>query len=123
MITALMLAALLTSPDGGPRATCYNLGQGGSDTAYYPVSDRTILVSAGIHAYRIDTEPNAALGVPSSNLVVHGSGIVCSPLDIQLSVIGPGLGRTGLIVQSITPLSREEAERLRHGQPKASVLR
>ncbi len=122
MIPALLLAAALATP-GAPRATCYNLGQGGSDTAYYPVSDHTILVSAGIHAYRITTEPNPALAVPSTNLIVRGSGIVCSPLDIQLFAAGPGVGRTGLIVQSITPLSREEAERLRHGMPKASVLR
>ena len=122
MIPALLLAAALAG-SAHPRATCYNLGQGGSDTAYYPVNDHTVLVSAGIHAYRITTEPNASLAMPSTNLIVRGSGIVCSPLDIQLFAAGPGVGRTGLIVQSITPLSRQEAETLRHGAPKASVLR
>ena len=121
MIPALVLAAALAQ--GSPGRTCYNLGQGGSSTAYYPVSDHEILVSAGIHAYRILTQPNPALGVPSTNLQVRGSGIVCSPLDIQLSAAGPGVGRTGLIVQSITPLSRAQAEQLRHGAPRATVLR
>ena len=119
MITALLLAALAS---GAPRATCYNLGQGGS-SAYYPVSDHEILVSAGLHAYRIETEPSSALGTPSTNLQVRGSGVVCSPLDIQLFAAGPGVGRTGLIVRSIIPLSRAEAEELRHGAPRASVLR
>ena len=120
MIAALALAAALAGP--APRATCYNLGQGGS-TAYYPVSDHTILVSAGNHAYRIETEPSSVLGVGSTNLQVRGSGIVCSPLDIQLFAVGPGVGRTGLIVRSITPLSRQEAEGLRHGAPKAAEFR
>ena len=122
MIPAFLLVAALAGA-GAPRNTCYNFGQGASDTAYYPVNDHTILVSAGIHAYRITTEPNAALGVPSTNVIVRGSGIVCSPLDIQLFAGGPGVGRTGLIVRSITPLPRDEAERLRHGAPKAYVLR
>ena len=120
MILALLAAAALSG--AAPRATCYNLGQGGS-SSYYPVSDHEILVSAGIHAYRIETEPSSALGVGSTNLQVRGSGFVCSPLDLQLFAVGPGIGRTGLIVRSITPLSRAEAEELRHGAPKASVLR
>ena len=121
MIPALVLAAALA---GGPppRATCYNLGQGAS-AAYYPVSDRAILVSAGVHAYRIETEPSSALGLGSTNLQVRGSGIVCSPLELQLFAVGPGVGRTGLIVRSITPLSRQEAEELRHGAPKATEFR
>lgn len=122
MIPALLLAAALAG-SGHPRPVCYNFGQGGGDTAYYPVNDHTILVSAGIHAYRITTAPSAALGTPSTNLVVRGSGVVCSPLDLQLYAVGPGVGRTGLIIQSIAPLSRQEAEELRHGAPKASVLR
>ena len=122
MIPALLLAAAAALAGGGPRPTCYNLGQGGS-SAYYPVSDHTILVSAGIHAYRIETEPSSALGLGSTNLQVRGSGVVCSPLDLQLFAVGPGVGRTGLIVRSITPLSSAEAEELRHGAPKASVLR
>lgn len=122
MLSGLFLAAVLAAGPA-PQRTCYNLGQGGGDTQYYPVNDHTVLVSAGLRAYRITTEPNAALGAPSTNLIVRGSGIVCSPLDLQLFAAGPGVGRTGLIVQSITRLSDQEAERLRHGAPKASVLR
>ena len=120
MIPALLLAAALAGAP--PRPACYNLGPGRS-AAYHPVSDREILVSAGIHAYRIETEPSAALGLPSTTLQVRTRGAVCSPLDLQLSAEGPGVGRTGLIVRSITPLSRAEAEALRHGAPRASVLR
>ena len=117
---ALLIAAALAG--GAPSRTCYNLGQGGG-SHYYPVSNHTILVSAGVHAYRIETEPSSVLGLGSTGLQVRGSGIVCSPLDLQLFAVGPGVGRSGLIVRSITPLSREEAESLRHGAPKASVLR
>ena len=119
MIPALLLAAALGATD--PSRTCYNLGQG-VGTHYYPVSDHTILVSSGIHAYRIEVEPAGSLRFGSAQLQVRGSGIVCSPLELQLFTVGAG-GRTGLITRSITPLSRAEAEELRHGAPKASVLR
>ena len=129
MIAPLLLAAALAaaSPAGAAgKNTCYNLG--GGDSRYYPINDRTILVSAGIRAYRIITAPSPALAQPSSNLQVRGDSVsgrsvVCSPLDIQLFVTGPGVGRTGLIIQSIEPLSRAQADELRKGQPKRSFLR
>ncbi len=120
MLTALLLAAALSGQAGADRGTCYNLN---TDVRYDVMNDHEILVSAGLRAYRIIVTPNAALNDPSTNLVVRRAGVVCSPLELQLAAAGPSIGRTGLIVQSITPLSREQAEDLRKGQSKRSVFR
>ena len=121
MIIAFALAAALVgAPPPASGATCYNLT---SDARYDVMNDREILVSAGIHAYRIIVTPNAALSDPSTNLVVQKAGVVCSPIELQLSAAGPSVGRTGLIVQSIEPLSREQAEDLRKGRSKSSEFR
>lgn len=121
MILALALAAALSGAPAADRGgACYNLPM---DARYDVMNDRVILISAGIRAYRVTVTPNSALALPSTNLVVERAGVVCSPIELQLSAAGPSVGRTGLIVQSITPLSREEAEDLRKGQSRASLFR
>ena len=116
MISALILAAALA----GAHGPCYSLR---SDARYDVMNDHEILVSAGLHAYRILLTPNAALNDPSTNLVVQRAGVVCSPIELQLSAVGPSIGRTGLIVRSISALSPAQAAELRKGRSKHSELR
>lgn len=113
MITTLLAAALaFTSPSG--RA-CYRIG--GSSAAWYPVNDHTIMVSQGVHAYRITTNPSPILlQGPTFNVRYSSAGVVCSPLDVDIG-LSSSSGHTRLIVQSIQPLSPVAAESLRHGGP------
>ena len=120
MIIAFALAAALGAAPPPPQGTCYNLTP---EARYDVMNDHEILVSAGLHAYRITVTPNAALSDPSTNLLVQHAGVICSPLELQLSAVGPSVGRTGLIVQSIDALSRDQAEDLRKGRSKASEFR
>ena len=119
MISALILAAALAGP-GLPGGGCYNLMR---DARYDVMNAHEILISQGLHAYRVTVTPNRALDQPSTNLVVERAGVVCSPIELQLSAVGPSVGRTGLIVESITPLSPQAAAELRKGRSKSSFLR
>ena len=112
--TALATIALAAaSPSGGH---CYRLG--GSSAGYYPINDHTILVSQGVHAYKITTSPSVLLADRYARLTVRftNSDVVCSPLEMDIRVSSTA-GRAGLIVQDITPLSPRAAEYLRHGGP------
>ena len=120
MIVELLSVVLASSSPGAGDRECFNLPR---SARYDVMNDREILVSAGLRAYRITVTPNAALSDPSTNLVVQRAGAVCSPIDLTLSAQGPSVGRTGLIVESITRLSSAEAEDLRHGQSKQSQFR
>jgi hypothetical protein len=117
----LALATVLALA-GGPSTGCVRLGAG-ADTQYYPASDHEILVSAGLRAYRITTTPSALLADRSATIVVKfvNDGVVCSPMDMSLEVVSAS-GRSGLIIQSITPLSKKAAERLRKGGPSYKHL-
>lgn len=123
ILAALALAAASPAPaDATPGIpgdrTCMRLGSG-SSTHFYPVDDHTILVSAGLRAYRITTNPSSLLADRSNVIETNYpiSTVVCAPQDLTLRVSGPS-GRDGLIVQSIEPLSREMAEDLRKGGPR-----
>lgn len=119
MISTLLALALAAAPPPTAQpAACARLGTGGS-THFYPVDDHTILVSAGVHAYRLTTNPSALLSDPAAVIETNypTSTVVCAPQDLTLRVTGPS-GRAGLIVQSIEPLSREMAEDLRKGGPR-----
>ena len=120
MIAAFALAAALSGAPDFDRRACYNFTP---NVRYDIMNDHEILVSAGLRAYRIIVTPNTALSDPSTNLLVQRAGVVCSPIDLTLSAVGPSVGRSGLIVQSIEPLSSEQAEDLRKGQSRASVFR
>ena len=120
MSAALLLAAALAaSSPSAMHGKCFNFG-GGNSTHYFPVNNHTILVSAGVHAYRITVTPTALLSDPAAVINVSfpiSSPVVCSPQDLTLRVTSPS-GRSGLIVQDIAALSRAEAERLRGGLPR-----
>lgn len=117
MLSALFVAAALS---GASSQTCYAFPQ---EARYDVMNDHEILVSAGLRAYRITVTPNASLSLPSTNLAVEHSGAVCSLQDLRLSAVGPSVARTGLILQSIEPLSPQVAEELRKGRSKASEFR
>lgn len=117
MIAALALSpapdtARSTLPGGG----CVRLG--GRSVAYYPIDDHTIVVSAGLRAYRITTSPSALLADRSAVIQTRfrTSTVVCRPLDLNLRVLSPS-GTAGLITQDIQPLSAAQADYLRHGGP------
>lgn len=122
-VAAFALAAALAVGPATPapsQVSCINLNS--SNIRYYPVDDHTVLVSAGLRAYRITTTPTPLLADPASVVTVSypmSSSVVCSPTAINLRITGPS-GRAGLIVQSIEPLSREVAADLRKGGPRRS---
>ena len=121
---ALALTLALAQPAGpqlGAQGFCVRLS--GGSTHFYPASDRTILVSAGLRAYRITTSPSSLLADRNATIVTRyvGSGVVCSPLELGLEVVSPS-GRAGLIVQSVTRLSAAEAKSLRAGGPSYRKL-
>ena len=121
MITLALAAALMLQPSPPPasaKAGCIRLGATTS-VRYFPVNDHTILISAGLRAYRVETTPSALLTDPGAviNTRVRNSPIVCSPLELNLQVLSAS-GRAGLIAQSITPLSAAQAEELRRGGPR-----
>ena len=119
MIALALAAALSLQPSAGPAEGrgCARLG--GTSVRYFPVSDHTILISAGLRAYRVETTPSPFLTDPGAviNTRFRNSTVVCSPLELNLQVVSSS-GRGGLIVQSITPLSRAEADDLRRGGPR-----
>ncbi|CAN5356389.1 hypothetical protein BH09PSE2_BH09PSE2_19740 [soil metagenome] len=120
MIAELLTLALASGAPGASHRECFNLPR---DARYDVMNESEILVSAGLRAYRITVTPNAALRDPSTNLITERTGVVCSPVELRLSAAGPAVGRTGLIVQSITRLSDAEAQELRKGQSKRSQFR
>ena len=117
MIALALAAALTLQPAPQQESGCVRLG--GTSVRYFPVNDHTILISAGLRAYRVETTPSAFLTDPGAVISTRfrNSTVVCSPLDLNLQVISAS-GRGGLIVQSLTPLSRAEAEELRRGGPR-----
>lgn len=117
MIPALFALTLVSTPVlPTPGRECARLG--GSDVRYYPIDDRTLVISNGRRAYRVRTTPSAILGDRAAvvNTRFRNTTVVCSPLDLNLQVSSPS-GRSGLIVQSLERLPDAEAEALRHGGP------
>lgn len=118
-MTPLILAALLAlaSPAEPGGAGCARLG-GGAAVEYYPMNDHTILISAGLRAFRVTTSPSELLDDRSAviNTRFLNSTVVCSPSDLTLQVSSPS-GRAGLIAQRIDELSPAEAADLRRGGP------
>jgi hypothetical protein len=75
--------------------------------------DKTLYLRVGVHdIYRVDLSSGSSqLRWPDSHLVnvVHGSSYICSPLDLQLSVVENGGGfRDFLIAKAITKLTPEQ---------------
>lgn len=116
LAAALALAAPAASEVRG--STCINLNN--SSVRYYPVDDHTVLISAGLRAYRVTVTPTPQLADPAAVVNVSypvSSSVVCSPQALNLRLTSPS-GRSGLIVQSIEPLSSEVAADLRKGGPR-----
>ncbi len=80
---------------------------------WHAPNDKTLYLRVRMHdIYRLDLNfSSSMLTWPDSHLVnvVHGPDIVCSPIDLQLSVAqGTGIGRDFLMIKTITKLTPEE---------------
>ena len=115
-VLALIAALALSPTPAASESSCVRLG--GSATHYYPIDDRTIVISSGLRAYRVTTSPSSLLADRSAVILsrFQNSTVVCNPLDLNLRVTSPS-GTAGLITQRIEQLSSAQAESLRHGGP------
>lgn len=120
-VLALVAALALAQPPETARSTlpgggCVRLG--GRSLSFYPINDRTILVSAGLRAYRITVTPSPLLADRTAGIEARfrNSTVVCRPLELDLHVVSSA-GRAALIAQDIQPLSAQVADRLRRGGP------
>lgn len=104
-----------TGGGAGPRACFYSHDFQGWRAA----DDRTVYIRAGVSdVYQLGMAsacPN--LSLPAARLITRtrgGSGLICSPLDWELSVSQPGPGAipTPCIVGSMRKLSPAEAAAL-----------
>ena len=122
LMSVLVAAVALTLTAAEPPATRGESGQlrscvdtpsqGGSWT---PLDDHTILAWSGPRAFRITTNvcPRLADPLPRLTTVVRGGNTICSPHDVKLYVSDSADRRgTPCFVQSITPMSLEDAKAL-----------
>lgn len=82
--------------------------------------DHQILVSSHSRNYLVTTENCPRMTEPFTHLTVvaPGGAPICDPHDVHLYVSGgPAQISTPCIMQSIRPLSRDEARTLAHSKP------
>jgi len=109
---ALALAGAASAATTDARNSCFR----SSDwEGWKAPNENTLYLKVRMHdIYRVDLSAGSpALKWPSTHLVnvLHGSDLICSPLDLQLSVADSGGGgfHTFLIAKAITKLTPEEA--------------
>ena len=117
---AIAIAAAAATAFASPASptdsrACARIGTP-SSARFYPVDDHTILISAGLRAYRVTTQPTPLLADNTATLLNQSRPTVCVPADMRLRVVSP-TGEAGLIVQNIEELSSAQANSLRHGGP------
>ncbi|MGC1303433.1 MAG: DUF6491 family protein [Caulobacteraceae bacterium] len=130
----LLLAALLTAPAAADPAKP-DAAKSGSvgkslpmnqciDTTFSnswePLDDHTLLVRTLGHAYRVTTSTCQSLAgpVPRITTVMRGGSRICSPTDAQLYVSDGGVISTPCFMQSIEPLTLDEAKALEKSKRK-----
>jgi hypothetical protein len=81
-------------------------------TNWTPYDDHTILVQSGNRSFKVITNRCGGLTspLPQINTVVKGGSSICSPADVDLYVSSGGMTTIPCFVQSIQPLSKEEAQ-------------
>ena len=82
-------------------------------SSWTPYDDHTILVRSGGHAFRVTTNrcPRLADPLPRISTEVMGGSSICSPHDVHLSVSDSADSiPTPCFIQSITPLSEDQAK-------------
>jgi hypothetical protein len=101
-------SAASAQPAPKPAEQCFrtrdlrNHSVGGDHTLYFDVGGRSV--------YRIETSDNCLAAATSSDPIVlqdRGSGQICNPLDLDISVRG-----ARCIISSITRLTPQEAAAL-----------
>lgn len=88
----------------------------GDRTTWAPQDDHTILVRSGRRSFRVTTNTCPALADPLARITreLQGGAPICRPRDMRLYVARSGDPiSTPCVIQSITPLSDEEASALR----------
>jgi hypothetical protein len=90
------------------------------DASWVPLDDHRILASSGRSAFLVTTNVCPRLNAPLTHLVISDAGggtPVCKPHDVRL-YISDGAGiRTPCSIQSISPLSQDEARELQAKRP------
>jgi hypothetical protein len=99
-------------PQAPPLRDCIGSSNGASWT---PMDDHSIVARSDGRAYLVTTGRCPRLTQPLARIVVesNGGGPICNPHDVRLYVSGPDRIRTPCFIQSIRPLSPDEAKALR----------
>ena len=110
-ILASVLAGAATAQSEAPAQRCIGSP---SDVSWAPVDDHTIVASAGSRSFRVTTNQCPRLREPLAHVVVvqEAAGQICGPHDVRLYVSGADRIPTPCFIQSITPLTRDEARAL-----------
>ena len=109
---AVALAGAASAATTESKNTCFRSSEW---SGWRAPNENTLYLKVRMHdVYRVDLSAGSSmLNWPSTHLVnvMHGSDLICSPLDLQLSVAdngAPGM-HTFLIAKAITKLTPEEA--------------
>ena len=119
-ILALSVALPLTTlarESSGPAPSLRDCIDNDRGSSWAPYDDHTILVRSGARSYRLTTNTCPSLSDPAARLSteVVGGNLICSPHDVHLKVARSGEPiAVPCFVQSITPLSKDEARALQH---------
>jgi hypothetical protein len=84
-------------------------------TSWTPYDDTTILVDSGGRQFLVKTNRCSGLTsiLPRIDTVMNGGSSICSPTDVQLYVSDSGIVRMPCFIQSIQPLTADEARAFR----------
>jgi hypothetical protein len=113
---AVLLAAATSSfPQQGspPLGDCIGSPNGVSWTAY---DDHTVLARSDGRSFLVTTDKCPRLVKPLTHIVIEtsGGGPICRPQDARLYASGPDRIPTPCLIQSIRPLTQDEARALKH---------
>jgi hypothetical protein len=96
--------------DAGSLRSCFEPPSAG--TSWTPLDDHTILVRAGVRAFKVTTNSCPRLADPLARItvVIGGGTSICSPRDAHIYV-SDSADRQGVpcFAQSISPVSLDEA--------------
>ena len=112
MVLSIALPLTASARPAPSLRDCIDNDRGSS---WVPYDDHTILVRSGARSYRLTTNTCPSLSDPAPRLLteVVGGELICSPHDVHLKVARSGEPiAVACFVQSITPLSKDEARAL-----------
>lgn len=111
VVAAAATPSIAQAPSGGLRACIDAAG-----ASWTPYDDHTILVRSNGRPFLVTTNRCPRLAGPTPRIItkMQGGISICSPHDVWLSV-GDGAGiPTPCFVQSIAPITEEQARALEH---------